>query len=140
MTQTTRDNIVCLAVSVFMGVGPRREFVQSILSFLPNGNWQLHDRVQVRLSSATSVPGSTLALLVAKRAVSESRVSQLARLQQISLDKERRICMAAWALASVPWLKRAMAEARVQALACCSGAHMATLFGADSRGRATRPQ
>ena len=51
-----------LAVSVLMGVGPRRKFVQSILSFLPNGNWQLHGRVQVRLSSATSVSRSTLAL------------------------------------------------------------------------------
>ena len=55
-----------LSVSVFMGVSPRRKFVQSILSFLPNGNWQLHDRVQDRLSNATSVSRSTLALWVAK--------------------------------------------------------------------------
>ena len=55
-----------LAVSVFMGAGPRRKFVHSILSFLPNGNWQVHDLVQVRLPSAASVSRSTLVLLVAK--------------------------------------------------------------------------
>ena len=55
-----------LAVSVFMGVGPLGKFVQSILSFLPNGKSQLRDRVQVRLPSATPFSRSTLALLVAK--------------------------------------------------------------------------
>ena len=32
-----------LAVYVFTGVGPRRKFVQTILSFLLDENWQLHD-------------------------------------------------------------------------------------------------
>ena len=32
-----------LAVSVFRSVCPRRKFVQSILSFLLDENWQLHD-------------------------------------------------------------------------------------------------
>ena len=107
MADDTDDTRQCrvLALSVFMGVGSRRKFVQSILSFLPNGIRQLQDRVQVRLSSAAP------------------------RLQQISLDKERRICVAAGALASVPWPP----EAGVQALACCNGAHTATLFGADPR-------
>ena len=92
MTDDTEDARQ-FRVSVFAGVGPRRKFVQSILSFLLNGYWQLHDRVQivkhhVSLSEHASFVGG-------ERAVSESRVSQLARLQQISLDKERRICRVA---------------------------------------------
>ena len=45
MADDTEDarHFRALAVYVFTGVGPRRKFVQSILSFLPNENKQLHD-------------------------------------------------------------------------------------------------
>ena len=42
-TEDARQHRV-LAVSVFVGVGPRRKFVQSIMSFLPNPRQSLGAR------------------------------------------------------------------------------------------------
>ena len=137
MADDTRDvrQYRVLAVSVFMSVGPRRKFVQSILSFLPNGNLQLHDRVQVTLSSAASVSRSTLALLVAK-----GLCLRLASANLLVFNRSR-------------WAKNDESLGQLGLLQACHGllkrvykrwlvavGHTATLFGADPRGRATSPR
>ena len=53
-------------VTMFMGVGPRRRYVQSILAALPNGNWSLPDRVQIYVAPGTAWSARSVALLVAK--------------------------------------------------------------------------
>jgi hypothetical protein len=55
------------AVQMFVGVGSRkRRIVQAILSMLPNGDWQLEDRVQVYRPPDCSLDRPSLVKLVSK--------------------------------------------------------------------------
>lgn len=55
-----------LAVSIFLGCGPRRRVIQSILSMLPNGDWLKNDVVEIYLRPGTPHTRGDVVHLAAK--------------------------------------------------------------------------